>query len=141
MYVAPVLCILKLDCWVLHHDIYAFRLQYLCFQAPIPMILHLETIGLRNMFKLPSFSLPLKGLGWLLLSFRRIHNPRSIALLKHMTLSFSTNHLEVIEIITIFATVLIIIPKLKSRVEGEDLYRKALLDALCLTHRNLAVPN
>jgi len=25
-----------------------FASQYLCFQAPIPMILHLETIGFRN---------------------------------------------------------------------------------------------
>ena len=29
---------------------YAFRLQYLCFHAPIPMILHLETIDKNNIF-------------------------------------------------------------------------------------------
>ena len=28
--------------------IVGFASQYLCFQAPIPMILHLETIGFRN---------------------------------------------------------------------------------------------
>ena len=48
VYVARVVWIQNLDCLVLHCNTYAFRRQYLCFQAPISMILHLETIGFKT---------------------------------------------------------------------------------------------